>query len=112
MIKGIDAQIMTQRAADYARDVSTQLHRDELGKDFANRMQKLDSQIEATTVTELEEMRYKRVNEDDKERSSQQHEQEKKREQPTIQAEAYLTPADELASVRVGTEQRLLDIEV
>lgn len=65
MIKGIDAQVMTQRTSEYTKDVSVLLRRDELSREFADRMQRSDAEQELHTVTQMEQLEHKRINPDD-----------------------------------------------
>ncbi len=111
MIKGIDAQVMTQRVTEYSKDVSATLHRDELANEFADRMNKLNAQQEAKTVSHLEKAEHARVNADQEqghERQEQRHRQDK--DMPA-QAEAAAREP-ELPGIGPRTETRLLDIEI
>lgn len=107
MIKGIDAQVMTNRAAEYSKDVSSQLRQDTLRNEFASRLNQLETEQEMHSVSEMEEMRGTRVNADDEGGNggagSQDKENKRRRKK---QDEDLLLP-----SVGKG-EQRLLDIEV
>lgn len=113
MIKGVDAQIMTQRAAEYSKDVSAMLRRDELANEFADRMNKLNAQQEAKTVSHLEKAEHARVR-GDQEREAKQQEQRHKQakggspgdDEPAAEGLA------ELPSVGEEPRDRLLDIEV
>ncbi|MDL2217222.1 hypothetical protein LJC27_01015 [Christensenellaceae bacterium OttesenSCG-928-M15] len=109
MIKGIDAQIMTNRTAEYSKDVSTMLRRDEVSNDFANRLNRMESEIEQRSVTETDKMEHKRVNADDKGGNNafmSGEEQEKGKKKKGAHTEPELPP------IGVSLEERLLDIEI
>lgn len=111
MIKGVDAQIMTQRVTEYSKDMNALLHRDELANEFADRMNKLNARQEAKTVSQLEKAEHSRVN--------SEQEREKGQEQKHKQARAGLecgAAADleepELPAIGQRTQTHLLDIEI
>ena len=64
MIRGVDAQVMTQRAAEYSKDVSAMLRRDEVANEFASRMNRLNVQQEMQAVSQLEKAEQQRVMEE------------------------------------------------
>ena len=64
MIRGVDAQVMTQRAAEYSKDVSAMLRRDEVANEFASRMNRLNVQQEMQAVSQLEKAEQQRVRRD------------------------------------------------
>ncbi len=111
MIKGIDAQVMTQRVTEYSKDVSAALHRDELANEFADRMNKLNAQQEAKTVSQLEKAENARVNAD----QEQGHERQERHHRQDKGAAGHGEEAarePELPGIGPRTETRLLDIEI
>ena len=105
MIKGIDAQVMTQRVTEYSKDVSAALHRDELA------MNKLNAQQEAKTVSQLEKAENARVNAD----QEQGHERQERHHRQDKGAAGHGEEAarePELPGIGPRTETRLLDIEI
>lgn len=118
MIKGVDSQIMTQRTVDYQKDMSAVLRRDELNNNFADRLNKLDTERELYTVAKNEESRQKRVGEDAG-RNPQGGAEGKKQKTPEQALDALAGMDEEEARWRrfdtpgVGAaEKKLLDIEV
>lgn len=112
MIKGVDTQVMTQRAAEYSKDVSAMLRRDELSNEFADRMNKLNARQEAKTVAQLEKAEHARVR-GDQEKEAKQGGHGGGRRRPGGRLPGT-GPLDEegLPSVGEAKEQKLLDIEV
>ena len=112
MIKGVDTQIMIQRTADYSKDVSTMLRKDELANEFADRMNKLNAQQEIKTVSHLGKAEHAQVH-GDQEKEEKHQEQRHKQEDKTVDHD---TAAEmlELAELPMGEEMenRLLDIEI
>lgn len=111
MIKGIDAQVMTQRVTEYSKDVSAALHRDELANEFADRMNKLNARQEAKTVSQLEKAEHARVNAD----QEQGHERQEQRHRQDKAAAAHaeeVAQGPALPGIGARTETRLLDIEI
>ena len=108
MIRGVDAQIMTQRAAEYSKDMSAMLRRDELANDFANRLNRLNTEQETKTVTQMEKAAQKRVNADE-ERGGQGGQGDEQQEQQNARDEEqeFFLP-----SVGSAKSRPLLDIEV
>jgi L-lactate utilization protein LutC len=112
MIKGVDAQVMTTRAAEYSKDVSAMLRKDELANAFADRMSKLNAQQQATTVSQLDKAEQAKVRTDQQERGAK--EQPKPRKNKAKAAQESGGEADMLALSGVSEEpqSQLLDIEV
>ncbi len=113
MIKGVDTQIMIQRTAEYSKDVSTMLRKDELGNEFADRMNKLNAQKEAQTVSHLEKMVHTQVHGDserEKKRQKQKHKQAD--ENLNHDAPPAMPELSELPGMNEKSQNRLLDIEV
>ena len=112
MIKGVDAQIMTQRATEYSKDVNAMLRRDELANEFADRMNKINTRQETKTVTHLEKAEHARVN-GDQEKESKRREQQHKQARDEGEHGGEARPREtELPAVGEGTETHLLDIEI
>ncbi|MEA5058894.1 MAG: hypothetical protein EOM66_04950 [Clostridia bacterium] len=113
MIKGVDAQIMTQRAAEYSKDVSAMLRRDELANEFADRMSKLNAQQEAKTVSHLEKTEQALIR-GDQEKGKEQQGQRRKRAKPAqgSQTAPESQSGMELPGVGEQPGNRLLDIEI
>lgn len=110
MIKGVDSQVMTQRAAEYSKDVSAMLRRDELNNEFADRMNKLNAQQEAKTVSQLEKTEHARIRGDQEKEAGQGGRKQGK--QSGRRAGRGLLDEEDLPSVGEAKEQKLLDIEV
>lgn len=110
MIKGVDAQIMTQRVTEYSKDVTAMLRRDQLANEFADRMNKLNAQQEARTVSQLEKAERARINAD-QEREPEQRRQQDKDEAGRESAAAKADMA-ELPGIGQDAGTHLLDIEI
>lgn len=110
MIKGVDAQIMTQRVTEYTKDVSAMLRRDQLANEFADRMNKLNAEQEARTVSQLEKAESARVNGDQEREDGRPQQHRQDTSEPG--REAAQASAPELPAIGKNTEIRLLDIEI
>ena len=87
MIRGVDAQVMTNRAAEYSKDVSAMLRRDEVANDFANRLNRLNTEQETKTVTQMEKAAQGRINADDERGRGQGGGEENQQEEQGASAE-------------------------
>lgn len=112
MIKGVDAQVMTQRAAEYSKDVSAMLRRDDNNNEFADRMNKMTARQEAKTVAQSEKAAHARVRGDQERESKGKGQQRRPQGKPTRQALPPLLDDKGLPSIGQASEQKLLDIEV
>lgn len=110
MIKGIDAQVITHRVTEYSKEVSAALRRDDLANEFADRLNKLNAQQEAKTVSQLEKAEHSRVNADQERSPSQQDQPHKQEKGAAMHSEA--DSELELPSIGSRKETRLLDIEI
>ncbi|MDD3919999.1 MAG: hypothetical protein PHO41_02325 [Eubacteriales bacterium] len=109
MIKGIDMQGLTQRTADYAKDVSAQLRQTELGREFAQQMQRVETEHEMESVVKTPKSDEARINKDGGGDAKEQYGQEQEKKNNKDEAERiYKEP---LPSVGLA-ERSILDIEV
>ncbi len=112
MIRGVDGQVMTQRAAEYSKDVSVMLRRDEVANEFADRINRLNVQQETQTVTQPEKAAHGRINRDEeRDRGQKNGKGGKRRGKQGGNPGGYFTRHDDLPSVGAGKD-KLLDIEV
>lgn len=110
MIKGIDMQGLTQRTAEYAKDVSAQLKQTELGRDFAQLVQRTETEQESQTVVRTQKSEEARINPDGGgERSQEQYGEEQEKQRNKEDAERVYT--EPLPSVGLQ-ERSILDIEI
>jgi len=110
VIKGLDAQVMTHRAAEYTKDMSAIMRRDEVSNEFAGRMSSLNAEQEIKTVSQAEKAEQGRIDRDGKKGSGGGAGQKKKGQaQAAPQAAAV---EHDIPSIGETKTRPLLDIEV
>jgi len=114
VIKGVDAQVMTNRAMEYTKDVSAMLRRDDVNNDFAGRMNKLTAQQDAKTVAQTEKAEQSRIRgEQEREKGGRQGREKQRRPGgPKGLTLADVLDEDGLPSIGQSKEQKFLDIEI
>ncbi len=110
MIKGIDAQIMIQRTAEYAKEMSQNTHSAEQAREFASRLEKTRTQQRLKTVNKPNEAEGGKVTRDSKQNSHPGASWEDEEEQGA-QNEG-MSELEEMSRLSVGFIRHKLDIEV